>query len=267
MTERSREGTVPPGRPVDDRIGYLDRTAASDAGRDYKRRLLDALDVRPGQAVLDVGCGPGTDLPALAAAVGPDGTVTGVDRDLAMLAQARERTAALRTVGLPAGDAHALPVASGSVHRARADRVYQHLAEPARALAELHRVLRPGGLVALADPDWDTLAIDDPDLDTSRAYTRYVTGHVVRNPAFGRQAARLLAEAGFAVESVLAVPVMYRDHAAAAAILRMPAVAERAWRAGELPEPAARAWLERLRTGAFLAGLTLYLVTARRPAR
>ncbi|MFD7715256.1 hypothetical protein [Streptomyces sp. NPDC059814] len=54
------------------------RGAASDAGRAYKQELLDLLDIQAGQIALDVGCGPGTDLPALAERVGDRGTVIGV---------------------------------------------------------------------------------------------------------------------------------------------------------------------------------------------
>ena len=68
MTSRAFE-TVGPGP-----IAYLDRLAASDLGRAYKGRMLDELDVRAGQTVLDLGCGPGTDLGALAEAVTATGT-------------------------------------------------------------------------------------------------------------------------------------------------------------------------------------------------
>ncbi|MGO4428012.1 helix-turn-helix transcriptional regulator, partial [Streptomyces sp. MCAF7] len=69
VTDRMFEAAVP------DRIGYLDRLAGTDVGRSYKRLVLDALDIRPGQTVLDMGCGPGTDLAALAEAVTPSGAV------------------------------------------------------------------------------------------------------------------------------------------------------------------------------------------------
>jgi ubiquinone/menaquinone biosynthesis C-methylase UbiE len=249
------------------RISYLDNAAASDAGRRYKSKLLTALDPRRGDAVLDIGCGPGTDLPALAEAVGDAGTVTGVDQDPAMVEQARQRTAAYPQVEVRAGDAHALPLDDASVDRARADRVLQHLADPARALAELRRVVRPGGLVALAEPDWDTLAIDDTDTAISRAYTRYVTTSAVRNAAIGRQLARLLDDAGFEVASVDASVVLLRDYRTAESILRMPSVAQRAWQAGLLGEQAARAWLARLADGPFLAAFTFFTATGRVPGK
>lgn len=205
------------------------------------------MQVLPGHVVLDVGCGPGTDLPAMAAATGPNGKVIGVDQDPMMCDTARQRTRAYPYVEVQAGDAHALPFEPASVDRVRADRVLQHLADPATAVAELRRVLRPGGRVALAEPDWDTLAIDAPDIATSRAYTRFVTANVVRNAAIGRGLSRLLHNAGFIVDSVNATVAVFRDYRSAETILRTTAVAERAWQASHLDEDTARAWLRRSR--------------------
>ena len=240
-----------------DQIAYLDQAAASDAGQ-YKQRLHTGLDLQPGHSVIDVGCGPGTDLAALATAVGRDGVVVGVDQDPEMVEQARRRTSTLPRIEVLVGDAHALPLDDASFDRARADRVLQHLANPAQALAELRRVVRPGGLVTLAEPDWDTLAIDAADTTTSRAYTRFITTDLVRNATIGRQLGRLLNAAGFIVESVAATVILFRDYQSAETILRMPAVAEQAWQAGALDEQAARAWLTELAEGPFLAAFTFF---------
>ncbi|WP_323182271.1 methyltransferase domain-containing protein [Kitasatospora purpeofusca] len=114
-----------------DPIAYLDRVAATDLGRSYKRRMLDELDIHPGQTVLDLGCGPGTDLASLAEAVTGTGTVIGVDRDPAAVEAARERTADRRTVTVRLGDIHDLPLPDHAADRARTDRVLQHVADPA----------------------------------------------------------------------------------------------------------------------------------------
>ncbi len=238
-------------------IAYLDQAAASDAGQ-YKQPLLAALDLQPGHSVMDVGCGPGTDLAALAIAVSRDGVVVGVDHDPEMVEQARRRTSTLPHVDVLVCEAHALPLEDASFDRARADRVLQHVTNPPQALAELRRVLRPGGLVTLAEPDWDTLTIDAADTTTSRAYTRYITTDVVRNATIGRQLGRLLSDAGFIVESVDATAVLFRDYQSAEAILRMPAVAQRAWQAGAIDEQAARAWLTELVEGPFLAAFMFF---------
>ncbi|MEU8868814.1 hypothetical protein [Streptomyces umbrinus] len=53
------------GAPRPDPADYMLQAAASAVGRDYKQELMGLLDVQPGQTALDVGCGPGTDLPTL----------------------------------------------------------------------------------------------------------------------------------------------------------------------------------------------------------
>ncbi|MET9219194.1 methyltransferase domain-containing protein [Streptomyces sp. NPDC003300] len=255
--------TVAPGSVV-----YLDRLAATDLGRFYKGRMLDALDVRTGQTVLDIGCGPGTDLGALADAVSGTGTgsapgaVIGVDHDQVAVDTARERTADRDTVTVHLGDVHELPLADGSVDRARTDRVLQHVADPVRALREAHRVLRPGGRLVLGEPDWDTLTVDHPDDELSRAYTRYVTDEVIRNARIGRQLPRLAAEAGFTVPTVVPVTPAFRDVGAADKVLGLERTTQRALAAGYFTVEGARRWLDHLASRPFLAAVTIYIVVA-----
>lgn len=247
-----------------DPIEYLDRAAASEAGRDYKARLLAGLRLRPGQVVLDVGCGPGTDLAALAAAVGAargGGRVVGIDTDPEMVRVARRRTADLGTIDVVTGDAQALPLATGSIDRARLDRVTQHLTDPTGALAELHRVVRPDGLVGVAEPDWYTLAIDDVDLATSAAFTRFVADRF-RHGAIGRQLVRRAGAAGFAVREAAAAAVLFRDAASAEQILGLTRNVARAAAAGAIDAAAGAAWLERVTTGPTIAAVTLFTVIA-----
>jgi ubiquinone/menaquinone biosynthesis C-methylase UbiE len=188
-----------------DPIAYLDRLAATDLGRFCKGRMLDELDIRSGQTVLDLGCGSGTDLGALAEAATATGTVIGIDRDQAAVDTARDRTAEQSTVTVRLGDIHDLPLPDHTADRARTDRVLQHVADPVRALREIHRVLQPGGRLVMGEPDWDTLTIDHPDSDLSHVYTECVTDKVIRNARIGRQLARLAAGAGFVVPAVIPI--------------------------------------------------------------
>jgi ubiquinone/menaquinone biosynthesis C-methylase UbiE len=229
-------------------IGYLDGVAGTDLARAYKDALLDALRIEPGQHVLDVGCGPATDLPALAAAVGAGGRVVGVDQDPEMVATARARTAGHAVVEVLHGDAQRLPLESASIDRARVDRVLMHVARPEEVLAGLHRVLRPGGLLTLAEPDWDTLAVDHPDLGIARAFTRYVAHRAARNQAIGRRLPRLAAEAGFELREVRNPAVVLTDFDTAETILGVRRSAARAVAAGYLDAAAARSWTEHLTT-------------------
>jgi ubiquinone/menaquinone biosynthesis C-methylase UbiE len=246
-----------------DPVSYLDQIAASTPGRAYKDRLLTTLELRPGLTVVEVGCGPGTDLAAMAAAVGPAGRVIGIDHDPAMVAEARRRLADTQ-VSVRDGDAHRLPLDDACADRVRTDRVVQHVEDPARVLGELARVLRPGGLAGLAEPDWDTLVIDDPDVATSRAFTRFLADKV-RNGTVGRRLARLAAGAGLAVRSVEATAVVCRDVDAAEQILGLRRNTDRGVRAGVLPETPAQQWFHRLTSQPFLASFTFFTVVAAKP--
>lgn len=136
MTSTAFETATP------DPIVYLDRVAATDLGRSYKRRMLDELAICPGQTALDLGCGPGTDLASLAQAVTATGTVIGIDHDQATVDAARERTADQHTVTVRLGDIHDLPLPDRTADRARTDRVLQHVADPAQALPSGRTILR-----------------------------------------------------------------------------------------------------------------------------
>ncbi|MGW6744268.1 methyltransferase domain-containing protein [Streptomyces sp. NPDC055025] len=247
-----------------DQAAYMLRAAAGDAGRAYKRELIDLLDVRPGQTVLDVGCGPGTDLAALAERAGERGAVIGVDRDPAMLAEARRRTEHLPGVEIREGDAHALPVEPGTVDRAKIDRVLMHVAEPADVLVQLHRATRPGALIGLVEPDWDTLVVDAEDLETSRAFTRYTTAEVVRHATIGRRLARLAEQAGFGVETVRATTPVFRDFQDADHTLGLGRNTQQAIEAGHIDRDRGHRWFADLSQGTFFASFSLVSVICSR---
>jgi len=114
--------------------------------------LLEAARAAPGERVLDVGCGPGATTLPYAAAVGPQGHVTGIDISEPMLAVARQRVAeqGLTNVTLILGDAqvHPLPPASFDLVTSRFGVMF--FADPAAAFRNLCRALRPGGRLVMA---------------------------------------------------------------------------------------------------------------------
>ncbi|MFI1866093.1 methyltransferase domain-containing protein [Streptomyces jumonjinensis] len=250
---------------VPDRAAYQDRLAATDLARSYKQAALDALAVQSGHVVLDLGCGPGADLETLARGAGPTGMVIGIDSDPQMVRRAQARAARLARAGVLGADVHALPLPSSSADRVLTDRLLQHVADLPRALAEVRRVLRPGGRLVMAEPDWDSLAVDHPDLEVSRAYTRHITDRIVRNAVVGRQLPRLALRAGFAVTSVAPATSVFRDVHAADQVLGLQRNTERAVAADYLTDRQAGSWLDHLAQGPFFAAVTLYIVTAEKP--
>lgn len=121
-----------------------------DDGPRYARAVAD-LGPPVGGTVLDAACGTGRALPALRAAVGPAGTVVGVDLTAEMLAEAARR-GRNSVAALLLADAMTLPLATGSLDAVFAAGLLPHLADPVSGLRELARVCRPGGRLAVFHP-------------------------------------------------------------------------------------------------------------------
>src|SRR5688572_12957911 len=124
-----------------------------------RRQLVgDALAARPGETILDVGCGPGFYVTEIADAVGPTGSVVGIDASAPMLAIARHRCEAYDNVRLEECAATSLSIDDQSADAVLSVQVLEYVQDIPRALAEIHRVLRPGGRVVLWDVDWTTVS-------------------------------------------------------------------------------------------------------------
>ncbi|WP_433406333.1 class I SAM-dependent methyltransferase [Streptomyces sp. CA-146814] len=121
-----------------------------DDGPSYAA-AVGQLGLRPGDAVLDAGCGTGRALPALRAVVGPRGTVLGVDLTPAML-EAAARAGRAESGVLIRADVAQLPLRSGSLDAVFGAGLISHLARLGADTAELARVVRPGGVLALFHP-------------------------------------------------------------------------------------------------------------------
>jgi SAM-dependent methyltransferase len=245
---------------------YLDAVNAQDRMRALKRRSYRLLDPTAGDRLLDVGCGTGDDAAALADAVGSEGSVVGVDNSAAMVSVARDRAADSPAVSFRAADAESLPFDDGRFDGCRADRVLQHLDRPREAFAELRRVTRTGGRVAVTDSDWGTLVVDAPDAASSGVASQLLdpAWSCAANGRIGRRLRWLAVEAGLDDLDVDATALALTNFETAEEILGLTGRVERAVAAGAVAEDAADAWLDCLRTadeaGSFFASLTLYTV-------
>jgi ubiquinone/menaquinone biosynthesis C-methylase UbiE len=169
------------------------RTAANSAAY-----LLPEL--RPGQRLLDVGCGPGSITADLAKAVAP-GLVTAVDGSAEVLAQAERTAVEAGVVGavFEVADVHALPYPDDSFDVVHAHQVLQHVADPVQALREMRRVCRPDGVVAARDSDYAafTWFPANPALDEWNALYHRVARDNGGEPEAGRMLRSWARAAGF----------------------------------------------------------------------
>jgi SAM-dependent methyltransferase len=169
------------------------RTAAQDAE-------FFVPHLRPGMQVLDVGCGPGSITLGLAELVAP-GRVVGIDMQPSQVEQARALASACgaANVHFEVADLYRLPFADGVFDAVFAHGVLMHLREPVRALMELRRVLRAGGVVGLRDPDLGAVlhAPITPLLEQWLDLRVRVRQHNGGDPFIGRHHRHLLLQAGF----------------------------------------------------------------------
>ncbi len=156
--------------------------------------------LRAGMHVLDSGCGPGSITLGLAAAVTP-GKVVGIDVQPSQVEQARALAdqRSVTNVRFEVANVYDLPFPDGSFDAAFANSVLEHLREPVRALAELRRVLRPGGIAGIRDLDNGgfLIAPDTPLLQQWFSLRERVRQYNGANFYIGRHHRRLLLEAGF----------------------------------------------------------------------
>lgn len=154
----------------------------------------------PGASVLDIGCGPGTITADLAARVAP-GAVTAVDQsaDVLDVARAEVERRNLSNVSFATADVHNLDIADDTFDVVHAHQVLQHVTDPVRALREMRRVCRLGGIVAARDADYAGFIWFPrlPELDLWRDLYRRAARANGGEPDAGRRLLSWALEAGF----------------------------------------------------------------------
>jgi ubiquinone/menaquinone biosynthesis C-methylase UbiE len=122
-----------------------------------RRGSFDALGPRPGETIVDIGCGNGLLTAELARGVGADGWVFGVDPSSDMRQSAIERCKGFEWVEIIEGSAGNLPLAPETVDKAVSVQVFEYLDDLSGAVEDAHRVLRPGGKLVIGDIHFDSL--------------------------------------------------------------------------------------------------------------
>ena len=244
----------------------LDATRAQllESARRNPTEFFGSLQLEPGSRVLDVGCGTGDLLRVLASLVAP-GQACGIDLSAQLVALARQRTSEDdANVSFEVADAYALPFPDGSFDCVIANQVLLHLIEPWRAVAEMRRVLAPGGRLSVGEWDWDSTCFALSDRELGRRFTHLLCDRM-NNGLIVRQLASQLRRLGFAEVAMDPQVRVSRDLDAAFQWLIEPAV--RAFvESGELSSAEGARLLDDLRdrgrTGDYFMARTYYSTIA-----
>ena len=146
---------------IEAKAEHLERMAEGNRAR--KKRLYPLMGVQAGRHVLDVGCGVGMDTIPFGEIVGPSGRVVGIDQDADSIARAAAAAAEAGVSGWVThrvADAYALPFEDNSFDACYSERLFMHLDDPEAVLAEMVRVAKPGGAIAIVDVDGATISMD-----------------------------------------------------------------------------------------------------------
>jgi SAM-dependent methyltransferase len=250
----------------------LETVYASPAIAAQRAHTRVALEARPGERGLDVGCGPAFLACELGHEVGPGGRIVGLDESPEMLEAARARIVReglADRVEVQQGDAARLAFPAAAFDFVTAVQVYLYVAGVEGALAEAARVLRPGGRLAVVDTDWDSCVWLTADRERNRRVMEARGRHFVQQHLPTRLPG-LLGRAGLALERAEAIPVLELDGSSGtfSGGLIGP-TADLAVRYG-VPRDEAEAWkadlLARAGGGEYFFSLTRYLFVATRPA-
>jgi ubiquinone/menaquinone biosynthesis C-methylase UbiE len=246
-------------------IHFLDAACAEASFQAYKRRLVELMGLGGCLRFLDVGCGTGDDVRAMAELVGSRGQVVGVDSSQAMIHEAQRRAAALEQshrVSFQVADALALPFGAGTFVASRADRSLMHVGDARQAVAEMVRVTQ--SKVAVFEVDFETLTLDTD----KRALMRRIANawcDSFRNGWLGRHMPALFVDVG--LREIIVEPHTLMLTPELSRLLLGSATVDKAIEQGVLSPAEGQEWLRHLddlqQSGRFFSTLTGYLVCGR----
>lgn len=244
---------------------FLDKCDEIDSVRVCKQKIIDYLDIKEGDYVLDVGCGLGEDVRRIKQLVGNNGLVVGVDKSELMIEEAKKRADKLNvSVQYYVADANSLNMDDNSFNACRAERVLLFLENPKDAVLEMIRVLRPGGKLAIFDFYLDGTFVNS----AFPALTRKIVGFIsdsFPNGLIGCKLPEIFEELG--LSNITVVPhtnlapydfFMWVCHG----------ILEQAISQKVISESELNQWINQLKTmhesGRFLAGFPGFIVTGQK---
>ena len=225
--------------------------------------LRDALSPCPGERMLEVGCGSGALCRMVAPGLLPGGELLGVDIAPEMVAAARAAAGQPAPLRFEVGAGAALPAEDATYDASFGARLLLHVADPVPVVAEMARVVKPGGRVVLMDWDFETVTVSHPDRELARRLLHWRCDHHSGDNWSGRRLLGYALAAGLRDVTVIPVTTVARDEAAALTGSMFRA-AEVARDGGAITPAEYDAWVGELRRqlaeGRFLASITYFIV-------
>ncbi|WP_168206262.1 methyltransferase domain-containing protein [Labrenzia sp. PHM005] len=256
---------------LDEMRNLLGIMAAHPDFQAYKRNSYDALDLKPDAKVADVACGLGFDLPYLKDRVS-EGTVTGFDLSEKFLAAAESRINAVNGRADPSilfkqSDIQTIDSKPGVFDAVRVDRSLQHVSSPETAISEMLRIVRPGGILCAAEPDWGSFVIGSsyPEI-ADKVVSAYAQALI--NPRIGRDLIDLIGSRT-ALTHHSVHPLLLKTLPDASRICVLEDITARCQEAGTITSKERTAFWQDLKerdaSGRCFALLNIHLVAGRKP--
>jgi ubiquinone/menaquinone biosynthesis C-methylase UbiE len=243
---------------VDKMTRCLDTLQSMECFQRYKTRSLDLLPGSIELSALDVACGLGEDVVKLKRSFG---RAVGIDASSALIAEANRRH---RGEGceFECAEAAALPFANEEFSAARVDRSLQHIDNPLKVVKEMVRVVRKGGTILCAEPDWGTFFIGTAFSSETRAIQdRWIVSF--RNPWIGRSLFGMMKASGIGNLSIEGHPLLTKGFAESDLVFDITKTAEQLQGEGE-SEGGLSSWLDDYKSTEAIAGVMLILCSGKK---